>query len=410
MRRSEEIQRRIEEGNAVILTASELKERISAGESSAEILASVDVVTCGTCGVMSGTYTVLSVPVAPPGSFTRADTITLNGVPAIPGPCPNERLGLVDCIVYGTAHRDRSYGGGHLFEDLAAGREIEAMVTSGGREYQARITLDDLPHARLFTTRSAFRNYSAIINGAEDPEETIFSVLPLAGGNTQATVSGCGEINPLENDPTLRFLPPGSPVVVNGAPGRVIGTGTRSSDARPNLSVHADIRGMDPAFCGGFVTSAGPECITSIGTAIPLLDESALSYLTIRDAAISLPVLDISDRQQVGTTTYDHVWQQTAQSVRFSPDRCRNCDPCQAAQACPVRAIREDGTINQTRCFVCGTCVSVCEGGAYEGTFGSLPVSGSTIPIVLRQSDRRKAEILCRRVRDMIQNGEVTIQ
>lgn len=409
MKRTEEIQRRIEEGNAVILTASELKERISAGESNAEILTSVDVVTCGTCGVMSGTYAVLSVPVAPPGSFTRADTITLNGVPAVPGPCPNERLGLVDCILYGTAHADRSYGGGHLFQDLAAGKEVEAVVSAAGREFSASMTLEDIPHARLFTTRAAFRNYSAIINGAERPEETIFSVLPLAGGNSQATVSGCGEINPIENDPALRFLIPGSLVVVNGAAGRVIGTGTRSSEARPNLSVHADIRGMDPAFCGGFITSAGPECITSIGTAIPLLDESALSYLSIRDAAIDLPVLDISDRQQVGTTTYDHVWQKTARNIRFSPDRCRNCDPCMAAQHCPVNAIREDGTINQGRCFVCGTCVTVCEGGVYEGTFGTLPVSGSTIPFVLRQSDRRKAEILCRRVRDMILNGEVTI-
>jgi uncharacterized protein (DUF39 family) len=54
----------------------------------------VDVVTTGTFGVMSGTMAVMMVPVAEKGSFENADTIWLNGVPAQPGPCPNERLGV----------------------------------------------------------------------------------------------------------------------------------------------------------------------------------------------------------------------------------------------------------------------------------------------------------------------------
>ncbi|MDD1730143.1 MAG: methanogenesis marker 16 metalloprotein, partial [Methanospirillum sp.] len=116
----EEIRDRIRKGTAVVLTASEFKTRITEGES----LQDVDIVTCGTCGVMSGTYAVLSVPVAPPGTFLRADTVSLNDVPAIPGPCPNERLGLVDLIVYGTTHASPRYGGGHLFQDIIADRDI----------------------------------------------------------------------------------------------------------------------------------------------------------------------------------------------------------------------------------------------------------------------------------------------
>jgi uncharacterized protein (DUF39 family) len=69
---------------AVVMTAGELKSRLSEGESIG--VKDVDVVTCGTCGVMSGTYAVLSFPVASPGLFQRASDITINGVPGMPGP------------------------------------------------------------------------------------------------------------------------------------------------------------------------------------------------------------------------------------------------------------------------------------------------------------------------------------
>ncbi|OQA57395.1 MAG: hypothetical protein BWY45_01500 [Euryarchaeota archaeon ADurb.Bin294] len=405
MRPIDEIRTALADGSAVILTASELKKRIVQDDT----VSDVDVVTCGTCGVMSGTYAVLSVPVAPPGTFSRADTLSLNGVPAIPGPCPNERLGLVDLMVFGTSHADDRYGGGHLFHDLIAGKEIHVAVTADGKNYEADVILSDLPFARLFTTRSAFKNYSAIINRSSEPVKTIFSALPLQGTSTQATVSGCGEINPVENDPTLRFLSAGSPVILNGAGGRVIGAGTRSSPDRPNLSVHADLNEMDAQFCGGFRTAAGPECITSIGTAIPVVDTDVLSSLSVLDCDIAMPVVDISDRQPVGTASYDQVWTGTATRVLYHPERCFHCSPCDARTACPVDAIREDGTINQKQCFVCGTCVQICKGSVYEGNFGSISCKGAGIPIVLRQSDRRRAEILCRRVRDMLVRGEFQI-
>lgn len=401
MTRIQEIRRRIGDGCAVVLTASEFKKRVAAGESYDD----VDVVTCGTCGVMSGTYAVLSIPVTAPGTFSRAETITLNGVPAIPGPCPNERLGLVDLIVYGTSHASARYGGGHLFWDIIADKEIHVEVSAEGRSYSADVRGKDLIHARLFTTRSAFRNYTAIINCSPDPVTTIFSVVPLRGDCVEATVSGCGEINPIENDPPMRFLSSGSPVLVNGGLGQVIGEGTRSSPARRNISVHGDMTGMDPAFCGGFITSAGPECITSIGTAIPLVDDAAVSGLLIRDAEIDIPIMDIADRQQVACSTYDHVWQSTSRSVRYDPEKCLHCDSCFVHGNCPVDAIRSTGEIDQTICFRCGTCVRLCRGTVYQGNFGAFPLSRGNVPITLRQSDRVRAEILCKRLRDMINEG-----
>lgn len=405
MTRIDEIRERIRKGTAVILTATEFKKRLEEREPYDD----VDVVTCGTCGVMSGTYAVLSVPVAKPGTFLRADTVTLNGVPATPGPCPNERLGLVDLIVYGTAHASGRYGGGHLFQDIIADKDIHVEVTAGGASFSADVPGRSLPHARLFTTRSAFRNYTAIINQSPDPVKTIFSAVPLAGKASEATVSGCGEINPLENDPTLRFLTPGTQVLINGGIGHVIGEGTRSSQVRPNISVHGEMPEMDSNFCGGFHTSAGPECLTSIGTAIPLTDDMAIAAVMIRDAEIPLPVMDISDRQQVSCSTYDRVWTGTTQAVRYDPTMCLQCDPCMVKGHCPVDAIRSSGDIDHVRCFRCGTCVHLCRSSTYQGNFGVLNLPGGDVPIALRQSDRIRAELLCKRVKMMIHEGKFQV-
>ncbi|PWR74377.1 methanogenesis marker 16 metalloprotein [Methanospirillum lacunae] len=408
MTRLQEIRERIRNKSAVVVTASEFKKQISESGQD-KIIKDVDVVTCGTCGVMSGTYAVLSVPVASPGSFLRADKVALNGVPAIPGPCPNERLGLVDLIVYGTAHASSSYGGGHLFRDIISNHEIHVDVTAEKKDFQADVHGHDLPHARLFTTRSTFKNYTAIINRSDKPEKTIFSTLPLAGKSREATVSGCGEINPIENDPSLRFLTPGTQLLVNGGMGFVIGQGTRTSVARPNIAVHGEMTSMDPDYCGGFLTSAGPECLTSIGTAIPLIDENVTAGLMIRDADIPMPVMDISNRQQVSCSSYDRVWTGTAGEIRYHPNNCLNCDPCLAEKICPVHAITGSGEIDHTRCFTCGTCVHLCKGKAYTGNLGTLDLPEGDVPIVLRQSDRQRGEKISQKAKEMILKGEFQI-
>ena len=109
MKTIEEINEKIAREEAIILTAAELKSMVRDGQT---ITANdVDVVTTGTFGVMSGTMAVMMVPVAEKCSFEKADSIWLNGVPAQPGPCPNERLGVVDLVINGTSHADDRYGG-----------------------------------------------------------------------------------------------------------------------------------------------------------------------------------------------------------------------------------------------------------------------------------------------------------
>lgn len=400
MRRIEEIGERIRGGDAVVLTAADLKKRIREGERLTP--GDVDVVTCGTCGVMSGTAAILSLPVTEPGVFSRAESVRLNGVQAFPGPCPNERLGLVDLIVYGTAQAGPRYGGGHLFADLAAGKAIEVEVAAGGREYARTVTIDECNAARLFTTRSAFKNYTAYVNREHSVVRTIFSTGGLLGPCREASVSGCGEINPIENDPALRFIRPGSCVLVNGAPGFVMGEGTRSSKERPNIMAFAEIREMDSRYCGGFVTSAGPECITAIATAIPVLDRAALDALSVLDEGIPLPVADINDRRPFALADYGQVWQGTDRHVTYDIAACAFCEHCAAGAVCPTGAFMTGKGIDPGLCVSCGACASSCTGGAVQADLGAIALDGVRVPITLRQSDRNRAEALCADLRERI--------
>ncbi|MDR0778610.1 MAG: methanogenesis marker 16 metalloprotein [Methanomassiliicoccaceae archaeon] len=400
------IDRLIKEKRAKVFTASEIKDMIRRGEiPSAD---DVDVVTTGTFGIMSGTMAIFTLPVAPPGSFGKADTIKLNGVPGYPGPCPNENLGLVDCVVYGTSKYDMNYGGGHLFKDLVKGDTIQVEAVSDGKVFRKEMTLHEIPFARMVVTRGAFMNYTAFVNPEESAFDTIFSVTGMAGPLKEASVSGCGEINPLQNDPSRAYLKEGAPILLNGADGRIIGEGTRSTSLRPNLSAAADMKDMDAGMMGGFITSAGPECMTSFAAAIPIIDENALKGVSVTDENIRLPIADIQTRVPFSSDDYGSVWNGTCRKIMTDEKKCISCYRCIAQNNCPVKALTPS-SINVSECVVCGSCIRTCTGNVFTADLGSLDINGSSIPITLRQSDRNRAEELTLRLKERILDGKWNI-
>ncbi len=406
MKTMAELDEKIRNGSAVVYTAAEFKRLVREG---ADVTAAeVDVVTTGTCGVMSGTAAILSVPVAEPGTFERAERAWANGVPCMPGPCPNERLGLLDLIVSGTAHAGAGYGGGHLFRDIVEGREIEVVVEAADRSVEARVTLDDFGYARLFTTRSAFKNYTAYVNTRPARVKTIFSIEGLQGPCREVSVSGCGEINPLQNDPARLAIRDGTPVLLNGSVGIVTGEGTRSTPERPNLTVIADMAAMRPRYMGGFKTSAGPECITSLGVAIPVLDDRQVAALRVLDEEIPLPVADINTRAVLAEATYADVWQQPDREVTYYPEWCEECSACVAATICPTGAFSRETGIDRDRCLACTACLAACPNNALEAGEGAIRVRGRKVPITLRQSGRTLAEDLCRDLKEMVLDRRFT--
>jgi len=414
MKSIDDINEKLKRGKAVVLSAQEFKAAVRGGKAMSPD--NVDVVTTATFGVMSGTAAILSIPLGERGQFRGAREVLLNDVPAFPGPCPNESLGIVEVIVYGTASSKRDpkrYGGGHVFYDLVAGNEIKVTVeTLEGATIEKSITLRDLEFARMFTTRACFKNYTGIVNTRENVVETIFSVHGLKGPYCEASVSGCGELNPLQNDPNLRTIGIGTKILVNGAVGYITGIGTRSSRERPNLSFTADMWTMKSEYMGGFITSHTPDCMTSVAIPIIVTDGETLENLKILDEQIKLPIVDIHDRIAVGETDYGHVWGNKDKTVSFDSEACNSCTyraSCPVEEICPGSSFRSGRAASVKGCFQCGACIPICRKGALTCTLGSIAVAGREVPITLRQSCRAKAEELAAKLKKLICEGKFTL-
>jgi putative methanogenesis marker 16 metalloprotein len=417
-----EINGRLRRGEAVVMTAMEFKDEVRRGRRFTPV--DVDVVTTATRAIMSGTTATVVLPIAEDGEFQKLKELWLNGVPCATGLHPVEKSRYVDAIIPGTGesrdHHGR-YGGGHLLRDLVEGKVIEVeAVADDGRQFYSRVTLDDMPFARLYSFRNAYQNYAAFTNFKNERSylgfpASIFSSRPMPRLKS-ITTSGSGEINPAENDPDARVLRSGMKIMVNGVLGTLIGWGTRSHDGSRNLSLAADLRGMDPQFMGGAKTSHGVEVTNGIAIPFPILDQKIVDNLSeCLDANIPLNIADISDRVTIAKATYADVWRDTALEVEFRPDHCIVCSfQCAAEYYCPMGAISwRDKTINQSLCIACGACTANCPGGAFagkdrdpEGCIGTIPAFETTLPISFRMSNRWRAQLLAKRLKLMIAAGD----
>lgn len=220
----EDINDRILSGRAVVRSVSEL-----AGEKlGASTNTKVDVVTFAIFSPISSTAAMLCVKVAERGVFTRAEEISLNDVPGLAGPAPNERLGLVDTMVHADtpAKGNPAYTGADLIHDLLSDRSIQAKcVALEGSRHDSVVKLKDFEFARFYI-------YNARVG-----------MLP---------------------DGIVASLGRGSRVLINGANGILLGGGTRDGHQGRSWSLAADMRGMNPED----MVSIGPEGKRRLGNMI----------------------------------------------------------------------------------------------------------------------------------------------
>ena len=409
IRTIEEINEKIKGGNATVLTAEEVSRLVS--EDNAYLAEDVDVVTTGTCGIMSGTAAVIHVPVTEPGKFKKAKKIFLNGVPGFPGPCPNEWLGSVDMIIYGTAHSiyDDNYGGGFLFKDLVAGQEIEVeMESTDGDIIKSKTNINEIGTAQMIGTRMAFKNYNSFTNPSNETVSSIFHAIDMNGPFTGLSISGCGQLNPLQNDPLMKTICSGSKVLLNGSEGILIGPGTRSNSEKPNMMITADMKEMDAHYLGGFKTGAGPEIFDSVAAAIPILNGDILKQTFIQNRDIKLPITDIRGRHNIlGFTNYEEVWEGSDERPIYHPENCLKCENCIVRERCPTNAFTN--TLNTKRCFGCGMCAHSCPNNVFTMDSGNVvfDIDDKSIrmPIICRQSDIKRARELTLNLKKRIENG-----
>ena len=406
-----QINEKIDNGEANIYTVEEFKKLIKKDD--APSFEEVDVVTCGTCGVMSGTAAILNFIISEPGEFIRANEVYLNGVPAYAGPCPNEWLGSVDVILHGTAHsiHDENYGGGFLLKEILEGKEIDVRIESAdGKTIENKITMADITRGQIVGSRMAFKNYTAFTNPNKEAVSSIFAAIPLEGNLKGLTFSGCGDLNPLQNDIPHNVINEGKKVLVNGAQGYILGDGTRSSSEKPNLMLTADLCNMDPFYIGGFKTGQGGEIYDTVAIPIPVLNEEIYNNLLIKDEEIDLPVADIKGRHlPLDNTNYREMWGEYDLRPQFDSSKCESCEKCSVGEVCPTNAFK-NGRFNIAYCFGCGMCAHYCLHDAFKMNTGEvdLEINGENvnIPIICRQSDRLRANKLSLKLKKMIENKE----
>ena len=289
----QEINEKIRKGDARVVTAEEMIQIVEA--KGAHVAAEeVDVVTTGTFGAMCSSGAFLNFGHSDPP--IKMETLTLNGVEAYHGNA------AVDCYIGVTKmHPERpfEYGGGHVIEDLVAGKTVEVEATAYGtdcyprRRIETEITIRDLNQAILCNPRNAYQRYATAVNGRSEVMYTYMGKLLPDYGN--ATYSGAGSLSPLCNDPDYETIGVGTRIFLGGGVGYVIGEGTQHdpSNRLGTLMVKGDLKQMKPEYLrGASFTKYGTSLYVGLGIPIPILTEKLAQKTAIRDEAIASNVVD----------------------------------------------------------------------------------------------------------------------
>ncbi|MGJ7028292.1 MULTISPECIES: homocysteine biosynthesis protein [Methanothermobacter] len=304
MKTIEEINQKIRDGDAVVVTAAEMT-RIVAENGPKDAADEVDVVTTGTFGAMCSSGAFLNFGHSdPPIKMTRT---YLNGVEAYSG------LAAVDAYL-GAAQPNRDpelgldYGGAHVIEDLIRGREVELVAEAYGtdcyplKNVETLISLDTINQAVMVNPRNCYQNYAVAVNSTPETLHTYMGTLLPNYGNV--TYSSAGELSPLINDPYFQTIGTGTRIFLCGAQGYVVGEGTQHStvgDRRNGVPVSAsgtlmlkgNMKEMDPEYVrGATMPRYGPTLYVGAGIPIPVLNEDIAAATGISDEDIVCRVID----------------------------------------------------------------------------------------------------------------------
>lgn len=309
-----EINEKIRKGQAVVVTAEEMID-IVAEEGVRKAAKSVDVVTTGTFGPMCSSGAFLNFGHTKPRM--KMSKVWLNDVPAYGG------LAAVDCYIGATevAEGDplnRShpgefrYGGGHVIEDLVAGKDVLLRAEGYGtdcyprRELETWIKLEDCNQAFLCNPRNAYQNYNVAVNLSKDRD--IYTYLGVLKRNLgSASFCSAGQLSPLLNDPYYRTIGIGTRIFIGGAQGYIFWQGTqhapgvaRNEHGVPTggagtIATVGDLKAMDPRYVVG-ASFYGYGCTLSLGIGIPIpvLDVDMARFTAVRDEDIVAPIVDYS--------------------------------------------------------------------------------------------------------------------
>jgi len=311
-----EINEKIKKGQVVVVTAEEIID-IAKKKGISQAAKEVDVVTTGTFGPMCSSGAYFNVGHTKPRIKLGGGKVYLNDVPAYTG------IAAVDIFLGATALPDDDpknriypgefrYGGGHVIEELVAGKDVRLVATAYGtdcyprRKLETMINIKDMNEAVLFNVRNAYQNYNVAANLSDRVIYTYMGVLKPKLGN--ANYSTSGQLSPLFNDPYYKTIGIGTRIFLGGGIGYVAWQGTqhnpnalRGDNGVPKrgagtLAVIGDLKQMKPEWLvGTSFLGYGCTMTVGIGVPIPILSEEILSYTLVTDSDIFAPVVDYAE-------------------------------------------------------------------------------------------------------------------
>ncbi len=309
----EEINEKIRKGKVVVVTAEEMIDIVEE-YGPEEAARKVDVVTTGTFAPMCSSGAFLNV--GHPKPKIKIEEAYLNGVPAYGG------LAAVDLYIGATAlPKDDPrnavypgqfrYGGGHVIEDLVAGRDVILRAYGYGtdcyprRELETYINVKSINEAFLFNPRNCYQNYNCAVNTGKKMIYTYMGVLKPNLGN--ATYCSAGQLSPLLNDPYFKTIGVGTKIFLGGGIGYVVSHGTQHSTDVPRgkkgvvkkpagtLAVTGDMKQMNTRYLRGVsILGYGVSLAVGIGIPIPVLNEEIAWHTSVKDEEIWTQIVDYS--------------------------------------------------------------------------------------------------------------------
>ncbi len=323
MRTLTEINDKIHRQCAVVWTVEELKARV-AEVGVTQTAKEVDVVTTGTFEPMESSGAIINIGHTDPPIKIRK--CWLDGVPAYAG------FGAVDLYLGATQQVDytglvdspdpeesKERGGGHVIEDLIAGKSVHLRAIGQATDcyprgsFDTTITRETINQFFLFNPRNLYQNFIVGVNGGDRPLYTYLG--PLQPRLSNAVYSNPGAISPLLNDPDLKVIGIGTQIFLGGGIGYIAWEGTQHFPLQkrlPNrtpvgpsatLALIGDAKQMNPKWVRGcYFKNYGSSLMLGVGVPLPVLNEEVVNNCAVQDRDIVAPIVDFSIPRRVRPT------------------------------------------------------------------------------------------------------------
>ncbi len=343
MRTIAEINDKILSGQVVAWTVEQLKAKVQ-DIGVTQAFQEVDVVCTGTFEPMESSGAIINLGHTDPP--IKISQCWFDGVPGYAG------FGAVDLYLGATAIASQNTneikdidtnsrtnlkrGGGHVIEDLIAGKSINFKALGHPTDcypresFENTITKDTINQFYLFNPRNLYQNFIVGVNGSDRTLYTYLGTLRPRLGN--AVFSNPGAISPLLNDPDLNLIGIGTKIWFGGGVGYVAWEGTQHFPLQKRLpnrtpigpaatvALIGDAKQMDAHWVRGcYFQNYGSSLMLGVGVPLPVLEEEVILRCTVEDKDIVAPVIDFSIPRRV-RPTFGLVTYQQLKSGRITLD------------------------------------------------------------------------------------------